>query len=63
MQEQEKGFEKTFYIQLPRYMLDETNEEYNNIRAWARDASKKINNGKIAGVCAPSHPDIKMYLE
>lgn len=60
---EDKGFEKTFYISLPGYMLDETNEEYNNIRAWAKDATRKINDGECVGACAPSHPDIKMYLE
>lgn len=58
-----KGYYKTLYIELPGYMLDETNEEYNNIRAWAKDAARKINDGEYVGVYAPSHPDIKMYLE
>lgn len=28
----DKGYYKTLHIELPEYMLDETNEEYKNIR-------------------------------
>lgn len=59
----DKGYYKTLHIELPEYMLDETNEEYKNIRTWAKEFTKKINDGEAVGVYAPIHPDIKIYLE
>ena len=59
----DKGYCKTLYIELPDYMMDENNKEWENIRNWRKETLEDINSGKEAGFCCPKHPDIKVYLD
>ena len=51
------------YIELPDYMMDENNKEWENIRNWRKETLEDINSGKESGFCYPKHPDIKVYLD
>ena len=59
----DKGYRKTLHIELPDYMMDENNKEWENIRNWRKETLEAIKNGKVAGFVYPSHPDIKIYLD
>ena len=59
----DKGYCKTLHIELPDYMMDENNKEWENIRNWRKETLEDINSGKESGFCYPKHPDIKVYLD
>lgn len=58
-----KGYYGILHINLPDYMMDENNKEWENMRAWRKDTLEAIKNGKNAGFAYPSHPDVKVWIE
>lgn len=58
-----KGYYGILHIDLPDYMMDESNKEWENIRTWRKDTLEDIKNGKATGFTHPSHPDIKVWIE
>ena len=57
-----KGFEGMLVIELPQYMMNETDNNYKGIREWAVKACKDANNGDIDGLVIPSNMGIEVYI-